>query len=299
MSILRPLRSPRPALALPAGIGLRAAHCREFLDAQPDVGFIEVHAENHFGRGGQPLDFAVRARRDHALSLHGVGLSIGSTDPLDDAHLQRLGELVVRLQPAFVSEHLCWSSFRGVHANDLLPLPLTDEALAHVVRRIGQVQERLRRTILIENVSSYLEYADSAIPEGEFLAEVARRSGCGLLLDINNVYVSACNHGFDAAAYLEAIPRHAVHEIHLAGHVRRRHGDAEILIDTHSEPVCAAVWRLYATALDRFGAVPTLIEWDHDLPPLATLLAEAAKADAMLAALEWRATSEPRDALAA
>lgn len=287
MPAQRSLSASRPALALPAGIGLRAEHSVEFLATQPEVGFIEVHAENYFGRGGRPLDLLRLARRDHALSLHGVGLSIGSTDPLCETHLQRLRELIAQLQPAFVSDHLCWSSHRGVYANDLLPLPLTEEALAHVVARVGRVQDRLGRTILLENVSSYFEYADSAMPEWEFLAEVARQSGCGILLDLNNIHVSAHNHGFDAATYLGRIPRQAVHEMHLAGHVRKRLADGEILIDTHSQPVCDAVWDLYDAALRRFGAVPTLIEWDSDLPPLATLLAEAAKADRRLAALEW------------
>jgi uncharacterized protein (UPF0276 family) len=280
----------RPVLALPAGIGLRAEHAVEFLERQPDVGFIEVHAENYFGRGGRMLNLLEQARRDHALSLHGVGLSIGSTDPLDRMHLRRLAELAARVQPAFVSDHLCWSSHRGVHANDLLPLPLTEEALDHVVARVGAVQDALGRTLLIENVSSYLEYEDSTIPEAAFLAEVARRSGCGLLLDVNNLHVSACNHGFDAAAYLRAIPVNAVNELHLAGHVKKRFADgAELLIDTHSEPVCDAVWSLYERALARFGALPTLIEWDSDLPPLGTLLAEAARADRRLAALEQTA----------
>jgi uncharacterized protein (UPF0276 family) len=290
---------PRPALALCAGIGLRAEHCAEFLATAPDVGFIEVHAENYFGRGGPPLHVLGRARRDHALSLHGVGLSIGSTDPLDAAHLQRLAELIDRLQPAFVSEHLCWTSHRGVHLNDLLPLPLTTEALGHVVRRVDQVQERLGRTILLENVSSYFEYADSTIAEPEFLAAIARRTGCGLLLDVNNVYVSAANHGFDAADYLERIPRDAVHELHLAGHVRKACPGGEVLIDSHSEPVCGDVWALYARALRRFGALPTLVEWDSDLPPLHVLLGEARKADAMLAALERSPSFEAADALAA
>ena len=208
------------------------------------------------------------------------------------AHLQRLCDLVEQLEPAFVSDHLCWTSYRGVHANDLLPLPLTEEALGHVVARVAQVQERLGRTILLENVSSYFEYADSAMPEWEFLAEVARQSGCGILLDVNNIYVSARNHGFDALSYLRCIPQHMVHELHLAGHVRRRHPGGEVLIDSHSEPVCDAVWALYRAALRRFGAVPTLIEWDSDLPSLPTLLAEAGKADACLAALEWPAREE-------
>jgi uncharacterized protein (UPF0276 family) len=292
-------RSPRPALALRAGIGLRAEHGAAFLEQGPDVGFIEVHAENYFGRGGLPRDVLRRARRDHALSLHGVGLSIGSTDPLDAAHLQRLAELIDELQPAFVSEHLCWTSHRGVHLNDLLPLPLTEEALDHVAARVDVVQARLGRAILIENVSSYFEYADSTIPECEFLAALARRTGCGLLLDVNNVYVSAANHGFDAIDYVRRIPVDAVRELHLAGHVRRPCPGGEMLIDSHSEPVCAEVWTLYAAALRRFGALPTLIEWDSDLPPLAGLLAEADKADAMLAALERWPEFEVEDALAA
>ena len=291
--------SRRPALALRAGIGLRAEHGAEFLERQPDVGFIEVHAENYFGRGGLPRDVLRRARRDHALSLHGVGLSIGSTDPLDTAHLQRLAELVDELQPAFVSEHLCWTSHRGVHLNDLLPLPLTEEALDHVAVRVDAVQARLGRTILLENVSSYFEYADSTIPECEFLAALSRRTGCGLLLDVNNVFVSAANHGFDAVDYVQRIPIDAVRELHLAGHVRTPCPGGAMLIDSHSEPVCADVWALYAVALRRFGALPTLIEWDSDLPPLDVLLAEADKADAMLAALERWPEFEVEDALAA
>jgi uncharacterized protein len=299
MTLSRSHFLPRPVLALGAGIGLRAEHCSEFLARDPDVGFIEVHAENYFGRGGLPLRLLGRARRDHALSLHGVGLSLGSTDPLDGQHLDRLAALIARFQPAFVSEHLCWTSHRGTHLNDLLPLPLTAEALAHVVRRVDAVQERLGRTILLENVSSYFEYAHSTIPEPEFLAAVARQTGCGLLLDVNNVYVSARNHGFDAAAYLERIPREAVHELHLAGHVRRPCAGGELLIDSHSEPVCADVWTLYARALRRFGAVPTLVEWDSDLPPLDVLVGEARKADALLAALERAPSFEVEDALAA
>jgi hypothetical protein len=290
---------PRPALALSAGIGLRSEHCSEFLASDPDVGFIEVHAENYFGRGGLPLRALGRARRDHALSLHGVGLSIGSTDPLDAQHLDRLAALIARFQPAFVSEHLCWTSHRGTHLNDLLPMPLTSEALAHVVRRVDEVQQRLGRTILLENVSSYFEYAHSTIPEPEFLAAVARQTGCGLLLDVNNVYVSARNHGFDADDYLDRIPRDAVHELHLAGHVRRPCPGGELLIDSHSEPVCAEVWALYAHALRRFGALPTLVEWDSDLPPLEVLIGEARKADALLAALERAPSFEVDDALAA
>lgn len=276
-----------PDLPLPpdrAGVGLRAEHYVAFVDTRPDVGFIEAHSENYFGAGGKPLHFLERARADYPLSLHGVGLSIGSSDPLNPHHLARLAELVERLEPALVSDHLCWSSVGGVYANDLLPLPCTDEALAHVVERVSRVQERLGRTILLENVSSYLEFEASALPEARFLAEVARRSGCGILLDVNNVHVSACNHGFDAQAYLDAIPRDSVREIHLAGFTTREIDGAEFLIDTHSAPVADAVWRLYDHALQRFGAVPTLIEWDADLPPLPQLVAQAHRADVHLAA---------------
>lgn len=268
-----------------AGIGLRPGHYLDFLDARPPVGFIEAHSENYFGSGGKPLHYLTLARRDYALSLHGVGLSIGSADHLNLEHLKRLGELVDALEPALVSDHLCWGSVGGIYANDLLPLPYTMEALAHVVDRVQQVQDRLRCRILLENVSSYFEFSPSDMPDWSFLAQVARRSGCGILLDVNNIFVNACNHGFNALHYLQAIPRDAVQEVHLAGFTRKAlDGGAEILIDTHSAPVADAVWALYAAALRRFGAVATLIEWDADLPPLSVLLAEAAKADAMLEA---------------
>jgi len=227
--------------------------------------------------------------------LGGIAKEINALEPkfeaLSDEELRakkhefkaRLDELIDMLEPAAVSDHLCWSSVGGIHANDLLPLPFTEEALAHVIARVQRVQERLRRPILLENVSSYLEYVASAMPEWEFLAEVARRSGCGILLDVNNIFVSAHNHGFDAMRYLQAIPRHAVEEIHLAGFTRKAiGGGAEILIDTHSAPVADAVWALYAAALARFGPVATLIEWDADLPPLPVLVAEAAKAESMM-----------------
>jgi len=296
--------SPQPPLrtSLPprAGIGLRAEHYAEFVERRPAVGFIEAHSENYFGRGGKPLHYLQRARCDFPLSLHGVGLSIGSVDPLNPRYLARLRELVELLEPALVSDHLCWTSVGGRHANDLLPLPFTDEALDHVVDRVEQVQDRLGRRILLENVSSYVEYADAAMPEPQFLAEVARRSGCGVLLDVNNVYVGSRNHGFDPWAWLRAIPRGIVHEIHLAGHVCNRFDGGELLIDTHSRPVADAVWALYRAALKRFGPLPTLIEWDADLPPLQTLLIEAYTADSMLAEMTRpEMHDEPCDVLAA
>jgi uncharacterized protein len=273
-----------PIEPLQAGIGLRAPHMAEFVQTQPAVGFVEVHSENFFGPGGKPLHLLGLVRRDHALSLHGVGLSLGSTDPLDDDHLRALRDLIRAFEPALVSDHLCWSSIGGVFSNDLLPLPYTDESLDHVVRRVQQVQDKLARRILIENPSSYLRYAHSTIPEWQFLVEVARRAGCGILLDINNIHVSAHNLGFDPLAYVHGVPAALVDEIHLAGFAQKhlRNG-AQILIDTHGAPVDDAVWSLYATAIERFGPVPTLIEWDTDLPPLARLLDEARKANAVLA----------------
>lgn len=279
------MRHAYSSLAGRTGIGLRPEHWRAFAETRPPVGFIEAHSENYFGRGGKPLHFLLLARQSHELSLHGVGLSIGSVDPLCETHLSRLAELVRILEPTLVSDHLCWTSVGGIHANDLLPLPYTEEALAHVVARVQRVQEYLGRPILLENLSAYLAYAQSTVPEWEFLAEVAARSGCGLLLDINNIHVSAHNLGFDPIGYIEAIPRGAVQEMHLAGFTRNTLDDgAEILIDTHSVPVADAVWALYAAALERFGAVPTLVEWDADLPPLPALVAEAGKARAMMEA---------------
>ncbi|OUM03008.1 MNIO family bufferin maturase [Variovorax sp. JS1663] len=275
-----------PSLSGRTGIGLRPEHWRAFTETRPPVGFIEAHSENYFGRGGKPLHFLLLARESHALSLHGVGLSIGSVDPLCERHLGRLAELVRMLEPDLVSDHLCWTSVGGVHANDLLPLPYTEEALAHVVARVQRVQDFLGRPILLENLSAYLDYAQSTVPEWEFLAEVADRSGCGVLLDINNIHVSAHNLGFDPLRYIDALPRAAVREMHLAGFTRNVLDDgAEILIDTHSAPVADAVWALYAAAIERFGPVPTLVEWDADLPPLPALVAEAEKARAMMEAL--------------
>jgi uncharacterized protein (UPF0276 family) len=270
-----PLRDAVPSTA---GIGLRAPHYRELLDTRPAVGWLEVHSENFFGEGGQPHWFLERLRAHYPLSLHGVGLGLGSVDPLGTVHLDKIECLIARYQPGLVSEHLCWNAAGGRYANDLLPLPYTDEALAHVCARIERVQERLRRQILVENVSSYLRFRHSTIPEWEFLAEVICRTGCGLLLDINNVYVSAVNHEFDAREYLAAMPAAAVQEIHLAGFETT----PDLLIDTHGRAVADPVWALYRETLARIGPRPTLIEWDTDIPPLPALLAEAHKADALL-----------------
>ena len=278
MSALRPGRGPVQGATTRAGIGLRAPHYRALLEQRPALGFVEVHSENFFGAGGQPHYFLGRARELYPLSLHGVGLSLGSADALDKAHLGSLKQLIARYDPVRISEHLCWCSFGGRHANDLLPLPYTEEALAHVCARVSEAQERLGRRMLIENVSAYVRYRHSTIPEWEFFAEVSRRTGCGLLLDVNNVYVNAVNQGFSAEVYIDAIPAHAVEEIHLAGY----EDGGQCLIDTHGRAVHPPVWTLYRRAIARLGPVATLIEWDTDLPALPVLLAEAHKAQAIL-----------------
>ena len=273
-------RSRASAVSIPAraGIGLRAPHQHEVLDALPAVGWLEVHSENYFADGGPALAALERTRAHYPLSLHGVGLSLGSTDPLALDHLRKLKALVSRFEPGLVSEHLSWSSVGGRYLNDLLPLPYTDEALRHICERVTQVQEFLQRRILVENISSYYQFEHSTIPEWQFVAEVAQRTGCGILLDVNNIYVSATNHRFDPRQYLHAIPAAAVGEIHLAGH----ENNGECLIDSHSRPVCDAVWALYRQAVARIGPIPTLIEWDNDIPELAVLVAEAFKADGAL-----------------
>ena len=275
-----------------AGVGLRSPHYREILETNPDIGWLEVHSENYFGRGGQPLAFLERLRARYPVSLHGVGLSLGSADGLRHSHLTQLKALADRIEPALVSDHLCWGAIGDRHLNDLLPLPYTEEALDVVCANVGHAQDVLGRELVVENVSSYLQFSDSRIPEWEFVAEVARRSGCGLLLDVNNIYVSAVNHGFDALRYLDAIPAESVREIHLAGF----DSNGQCLIDTHGRPVAGPVWNLYGEALSRVGPMPTLIEWDTDLPPLSVLLGEARKAQEILD--EWIATEVPH-ALAA
>ena len=265
-----------------AGIGLRAEHYRDVLAQRPPVGWMEVHSENYFGAGGRPLHYLDKIRADYPISLHGVGLSLGSTDALDETHLKKLQALVRRCEPMLISEHLAWGSVAGRHFNDLLPLPYRADTLEHMIARVGHVQDYLQRTILVENLSSYLEYDSSDIPEWEFLAELARRSGCGILLDVNNVYVSARNHGFDAQDYLRGIPPPLVREIHLAGHTVKTFDDGELLIDTHDQRVSGAVWALYRDAARRFVNVPVLFEWDAQLPALDVLVSEADHAQQIL-----------------
>ena len=266
------------SIPLQSGIGLRAVHYAELLESLPGIGWLEAHSENYFGEGGQALHYLEQLRTHYPLSLHGVGLGIGSSDPLNKQHLKKLKRIIERFEPGLVSEHLCWNVSEGKYLNDLLPLPYTEEALSHTVSRIQQVQEFLGQEILIENVSSYLEYNASTIPEWEFVAAIANRSGCKILLDINNIHVSAQNHDFDPYEYLRAIPAEKVAEIHLAGFEMRD----DILVDTHSRPVCDTVWTLYKDTLAMIGPRPTLIEWDNDIPALTGLLAEAEKADQIL-----------------
>ncbi|MCU0869965.1 MAG: DUF692 domain-containing protein [Burkholderiales bacterium] len=266
-------------LPVRAGIGLRHPHHREFLERQPPIGFVEVHSENFFGDGGRDLDVLGRVRADHAVSLHGVGLSLGRADGVDPAHLQRLARLVARIEPAVVSDHLCWGAIGDAHWNDLLPLPMTPAALDVVATAVSRVQDTLRRPILVENVSAYVQpdLAD-AMPEAEFVAQLVARTGCGLLLDLNNVYVNALNHGFDAQTAIDAMPAVAVRELHLAGHFV----GPDCVIDHHGDRVCDAVWALHARFVAQHGARPTLIEWDTDLPTLDVLLEEAAHAQRIL-----------------
>ena len=266
-----------------AGIGLRAQHHLQVISHAPAVAWFAAHTENYFADGGAHVEALGRIRANYPLSLHGVGLSLGSTDPLNALHLERVRRAVNRFEPALLSEHLSWSSVGGRFANDLLPLPYTEEALRHVCSRIAQAQDFLGRQLLIENVSSYLQFECSRMPEWEFLGAVAAESGCGILLDLNNIYVAARNFGFDAQRYLDAMDPGTVREIHLAGHSAVEFEGQELLIDTHGTPVCHAVWDLYRAALRRFGGVPTLIEWDTDIPALEVLVAEAAKADALRA----------------
>jgi len=265
-----------------AGVGLRFRHHREVLEARPAAKWFEVHTENYMGGGSAP-GFLGAIRRDYPLSLHGTGLSLGSAEGLDPVHLARVREVVERFEPGLVSEHLSFSVADGTYLADLLPLPMTEEALGVVCRNVAQLQDSLKRRILVENPSSYLQFRHSTIPEWEFLALVAKRTGCGILCDVNNIYVSASNHGWRASAYLEALPPAAIGEIHLAGHsVRHIDATRTIRIDDHGSRVAPEVWALYAEALERFGLVPTLIEWDTDVPPVTVLLEEAARADALI-----------------
>lgn len=269
--------APVPAKA---GIGVKPAHYRDLLQTRPKLAFIEVHTENYMGAGGPPHAYLEALAGLYPLSFHGVGMSLAGVAPLDRAHLERWRALVDRYNPALVSEHLAWSRFGNVSVHDLLPVPYTREALDTICDHVDEMQSYLKRKILVENLSSYIAFSHSEMPEVEFVAEVARRTGCGLLLDVNNVYVSACNHRFDPRAWLARIPGSMVGEIHLAGHTVIRDGDFEIRIDDHGSEVCPEVWNLYRETVARIGARPTLIEWDTNVPELSVLLKEARRADA-------------------
>ena len=263
-----------PDIPAVAGIGLRGPHIAEILATRPAIGWFEVHPENYMG-GGPALASLCAIRRNYPVSLHGVGLSLGSADGIDMHHLHRLKEIVDQIEPCLVSEHVAWSATGGAHLNDLLPLPYTEECLAVLCRNVSVMQERLGRTVLMENPSAYLRFRHSPIPEPEFLAELARRTGCGLLCDVNNIYVTCENFGLDAFAYLDALPSTAIGEIHVAGHHRAERGGRIVLIDEHGSRTIPPVWALYRHALTRFGRLPTLLEWDKQIPEFAVLLDEA------------------------
>ena len=266
------------------GVGLKPEHIDEILRDRPELGFFEIHAENYMGEGGPPHRRLEAIRALYPLSLHGVGLSIGSPRPLDREHLGRLAALARRYQPGLFSEHLAWSSHNEGYLNDLLPLPYTAETLAAVCGHIDQVQEAMGRQMLLENPSTYVLFTESTMSETDFISEIVRRTGCGLLLDVNNVLVCATNHGFDAAGYLDAFPLEHVGEIHLAGYADSADDSGHpLLIDAHDSPVREAVWGLYRDVIGRIGPVPTLIEWDNDVPEWSKLFDEARRAQRLLA----------------
>jgi uncharacterized protein (UPF0276 family) len=267
-----------------AGVGLKPEHYRDILESAPDIGWFEVHAENYMGDGGPPHHYLSAIRERYPVSLHGVGLSIGGGSALDREHLSRLKALIERYQPSLFSEHLAWSSHDSVYLNDLLPLPYTEETLQRVCEHINEVQDTLGRRMLLENPSTYVSFAGPVMSEVEFLREVARRTGCGLLLDVNNVFVQSVNHGFDATAFIDAFPVEHVGEVHLGGHAADSDDDGSaLLIDDHGREVADAVWALYTHTLSRTGPRPTLIEWDNDVPEWGVLFAEAKRADHVIA----------------
>jgi hypothetical protein len=263
--------------ALGFGLGLRPRHFGAILKSRPRVDWFEALSENYMIPGGRPLHYLMRIRDRYPVVLHGVSLSVGGTDPLDRSYLRELKALAARVEPEWISDHLCWTGVAGRNLHDLMPLPYTQEALRHVARRVRAVQDFLGRRILLENVSSYVAYRDSAMTEWDFFAALAREADCDILLDVNNIYVSAFNHGFDPLEFLEGMPAARVRQIHLAGH----DNCGDLIIDTHDAPVIGPVWDLYAEALRRFGKVPTMIERDGRIPPLGTLMRELDRARAI------------------
>ena len=278
-----PARRTRNEIPARAGVGLKAPHYRTILETQPDIGFFEVHAENYMGAGGPPHRYLTEIRTRYPLSLHGVGLSIGADHPLDRDHLRRLAELIGRYEPGLFSEHLAWSSHGGLFFNDLLPVPYTRQTLHRVCAHVEQVQEYLGRQMLLENPSTYVAFAESTYWEVDFIAEIARKTGCGLLLDVNNVYVACTNQHWDAAHYIDQFPMAHVRQIHLAGHATDADEQGRrLLIDSHDRLVDGIVWELYARAIGKLGPIPTLIEWDQNLPTWGELHAEATRAELIL-----------------
>lgn len=268
-----------------AGVGLKAEHYRTILETCPNIGFFEVHAENYMGAGGPPHRYLEAIRDRYPLSLHGVGLSIGADRPLNRAHLRRLKELVTRYEPALFSEHLAWSTHGPAFFDDLLPVPYTAESLKRICAHIDETQDALARRILLENPATYLTFAENTYSETDFITEIARRTGCALLLDVNNVYVASTNQQWDPIRYIDAFPLEHVHEIHLAGHAcETDEKDRPLLIDSHDRPVADVVLGLYEHAIELMGPLPTLIEWDAKLPDWSRLLAEAERADAVMLA---------------
>jgi len=256
------------------GIGLRSKHVRAILDDEPDVGFFEIISENFMRTRGRPLEALDAITERYPVTMHGVSLSIGSTDPLDFGYLKELKALAARCRAHWVSDHLCWTGLAGLNTHDLLPMPYTEESLRHVVRRAREVSDFLERPLVLENPSSYVEFAQSSMPEQEFMARLCAEADCGLLLDVNNVYVSAFNHGFDAGAYIDAMPADRIVQVHLAGHTHK----GTHILDTHSDRVVDPVWALYGRLTRRVGPVPTLLEWDEAIPPFEVVHAEARKA---------------------
>lgn len=280
---MTPLLAANDPIPARAGVGLKAEHYTDILEGLPDIGWFEVHPENYMGEGGPSHHYLTAVRERYPLSLHGVGLSIGSDAPLNKEHMNRLKRLADRYQPGLMSEHLAWSTHDENYYNDLLPVPYTEEVLVRVVEHIDQLQTHLGRKILLENPSTYIRFSESDMAEVDFLDQIAKRSGCGLLLDVNNVYVSATNHGFDPEAYIDAFPVEHVGEIHLGGHSKDEDDNgAELLIDSHGAKVTDPVWRLYARAVNRAGPTPTLIEWDNDIPAWSELFAEAVRAERIM-----------------
>ena len=281
---------PIPPSILPSlgfGLGLRVEHYQTILDTRPDIDWFEILSENYLVPGGKPLHYLDRIRADYPVVMHGVSLSIGSSDPLDLDYLKQLKLLADRVEPVWLSDHLCWTGLNGTNLHDLMPLPYTEEAIEHVAARVRQVQDFLGRRILLENVSSYVTYTQSEMSEWEFVRAILERADCLMLLDVNNIYVSSYNHGFDARTYLGAIPVERVQQFHLAGHTN--HGN--YIVDTHDHPVIDPVWDLYAHAVRRFGRVSTMIERDDNIPPLDELLAELDQARAIAAAVENEAAA--------